>query len=189
MQGNFARETNHRAEDVQMERFVDEELKRRKLVAAHDCDLASRSASGDCLGDFAMNRLLLNGAIDKDVRNAVPRHLLTDASEHKSEEMLSEQMLSGIPEVDLGIDEKKRNIEETEKLKQKLLTRLRERKTEDVSLVPHNMAVNFVQHRRYTTDLVQPIQHDELVAQYGAKLAADQSARGPAINHDFVDCK
>ena len=37
----------------------------------------------------------------------------------KSEEMLSSQMLCGIPEVDLGIDEKIRNIEATENAKKK----------------------------------------------------------------------
>ena len=35
--------------------------------------------------------------------------------------MLSAQMLSGIPEVDLGIDAKIQNIERTEKAKKKLL--------------------------------------------------------------------
>lgn len=35
--------------------------------------------------------------------NAVPEHLRSSSS-HRSEEMLSNQMLSGIPEVDLGIE-------------------------------------------------------------------------------------
>ena len=37
----------------------------------------------------------------------------------QSEEMLSSQMLSGITEVDLGIDEKIRNIEATDAAKRK----------------------------------------------------------------------
>jgi hypothetical protein len=49
---------------------------------------------------------------------SLPEHL-KKAQTKKSEEMLSSQMLSGIPEVDLGIDEKIRNIEATEAAKKK----------------------------------------------------------------------
>ncbi len=35
---------------------------------------------------------------------SVPEHLRSSSSGNKSEEMLSNQMLSGIPEVDLGIE-------------------------------------------------------------------------------------
>ena len=46
--------------------------------------------------------------------------LLSKSHSKKNEEMLSSQMLSGIPEVDLGIDEKIRNIEATEFAKKRL---------------------------------------------------------------------
>ena len=49
---------------------------------------------------------------------SLPEHLKKDQTK-KSEEMLSSQMLCGIPEVDLGIDEKIRNIEATENAKKK----------------------------------------------------------------------
>ena len=50
---------------------------------------------------------------------SLPEHLRKSHSK-KNEEMLSSQMLSGIPEVDLGIDEKIRNIEATEFAKKRL---------------------------------------------------------------------
>lgn len=62
--------------------------------------------------------------------------------------MLSNQMLSGIPEVDLGIDAKIKNIEATEEAKQKLLQDQKNRKDGPSLFVPTNMAVNFVQHNR-----------------------------------------
>ena len=60
--------------------------------------------------------------------------------------MLSAQMLSGIPEVDLGIESKIQNIERTEKAKRKLI--------EDAKLTVGMPNVikpvdNYVQHDRY----------------------------------------
>lgn len=62
--------------------------------------------------------------------------------------MLSNQMLSGIPEVDLGIEAKIKNIEATEEAKLKLLWEQRNKKDIPSQFVPTNMAVNFVQHNR-----------------------------------------
>lgn len=64
--------------------------------------------------------------------------------------MLSSQMLSGIPEVDLGIEEKIRNIEATEDAKKKLAEEQeRKRRREKPSdFVPTNLAVNFKQPNR-----------------------------------------
>lgn len=57
-------------------------------------------------------------------------------------------MLSGIPEIDLGINAKLKNIEATENAKLEMLQR-RGRKTGEIScMVPINMAVNYVQHKR-----------------------------------------
>lgn len=63
--------------------------------------------------------------------------------------MLSNQMLSGIPEVDLGIEAKIKNIEATEEAKMKLLWERRNKKDGPSQFVPTNMAVNFVQHNRF----------------------------------------
>ncbi|KPJ18855.1 Uncharacterized protein C9orf78-like [Papilio machaon] len=70
----------------------------------------------------------------------------------RSEEMLSNQMLSGIPEVDLGIDAKIKNIEATEEAKMKLLWERHNKKDGPSQFVPTNMAVNFVQHNRFNID-------------------------------------
>lgn len=51
---------------------------------------------------------------------SLPEHLRV-SSTHRSEEMLSNQMLNGIPEVDLGIEVKIKNIEATEAAKEKLI--------------------------------------------------------------------
>lgn len=74
------------------------------------------------------------------------------SSTHKSEEMLSNQMLSGIPEVDLGIEAKIKNIEATEAAKMKLMWERRNKKDGPSQFVPTNMAVNFVQHNRFNVD-------------------------------------
>ena len=70
----------------------------------------------------------------------------------KSEEMLSSQMLSGIPEVDLGIDEKIRNIEATEAAKKKAAEERGRLKVKPSAFVPTNLAVNFKQPNRFKTD-------------------------------------
>lgn len=57
-------------------------------------------------------------------------------------------MLSGIPEVDLGIDAKIRNIEATEEAKQKLLEDQMKKRNEPTVMVPTNMASNFMLHSR-----------------------------------------
>ena len=63
--------------------------------------------------------------------------------------MLSAQMLSGIPEVDLGIDAKIQNIERTEKAKKKLLEDCKQRGIDVTNnYTPANFATNFVQHDR-----------------------------------------
>ena len=62
--------------------------------------------------------------------------------------MISAQMLTGIPEVDLGIDVKIQNIERTEKAKKKLLqeSKQRENESDRKNLEKSN---NYVQHDRW----------------------------------------
>ncbi|CAG2066160.1 unnamed protein product, partial [Timema podura] len=86
---------------------------------------------------------------------AVPDHLRASSTQ-RSEEMLSNQMLSGIPEVDLGIDAKIRNIEATEEAKLKLLWERHSKKDGPSQFVPTNMAVNFVQHNRFNIEDPEP---------------------------------
>lgn len=75
---------------------------------------------------------------------ALPEHLKS-SSQTRSEEMLSNQMLNGIPEVDLGIESKIKNIEATEEAKLRLLWEQHNRKEGPSHFVPTNIAVNFTQ--------------------------------------------
>lgn len=77
---------------------------------------------------------------------SLPKHLRISSSQ-KNEEMLSNQMLNGIPEVDLGIEAKIKNIEATEEAKIKLMDQ-KNKKDAPSAFIPKNMAVNFMQHNR-----------------------------------------
>ena len=86
---------------------------------------------------------------------SLPDHLKKSHSK-KSEEMLSSQMLSGIPEVDLGIEEKIRNIEATEAAKKRLTEERNKQRDKTSQFVVTNLAVNFKQPNRFKTDIVGP---------------------------------
>ena len=77
--------------------------------------------------------------------------------------MISAQMLTGIPEVDLGIDVKIQNIERTGKAKKKLLEENKQRETENdqQNLGKSN---NYVQHDRW-----KDIQEIEMVREKESK--------------------
>merc|ERR1719414_917407 len=96
----------------------------------------------------------------------------------KSEEMLSSQMLSGIPEVDLGIDEKIRNIEATDAAKRKAAEeRLRKAKSGAPSkFVPSNLAVNFKHHNRFKPEIEERliIDSEKALASAGNKTTKSQ---------------
>ncbi|KAL3189139.1 hypothetical protein MRX96_003274 [Rhipicephalus microplus] len=129
----FSVETNQRDEDADMMKYIEEELAKRR-------------------GGIQEPELSLQNTVDEeDVLFHVPEHLRKSTSK-KSEEMLSNQMLSGIPEVDLGIEERIRNIEATEEAKLKLIRDRVTQKKRETSFVPTNMAVNFVQHNRFNID-------------------------------------
>ncbi|CAI9722708.1 Hypothetical predicted protein [Octopus vulgaris] len=129
----FAAETNIRDEDAEMLKYVEEELAKKK---GH---VTEKSQEKQAHAEDALYQL--------------PENLKVESSTKKSEDMLSNQMLSGIPEIDLGIDAKIRNIEHTEDAKQKLVQEMMKKKDSEVSeFVPTNMAVNFVQHNRFTIE-------------------------------------
>lgn len=76
----------------------------------------------------------------------------------QSEEMLSNQMLSGIPEVDLGLEAKFKNIEETELAKRKIIEDQTKKKEKKTSLAPTNMASNFTLHSlRFFKEKAKPL--------------------------------
>ncbi|XP_038063934.1 telomere length and silencing protein 1 homolog [Patiria miniata] len=142
MENTFAAETNRRDEDAEMMKYIEIELAKKKGRGGDD-----ESDEGKKKGEK------LKTAEDKLYE--LPDHLKVE-SKKKSEEMLSNQMLSGIPEVDLGIDSKIANIEATEDAKQQHIEERRSKKKDVTSFVPTNMAVNYVQHARYMHEELNP---------------------------------
>ncbi|XP_067212562.1 splicing factor C9orf78 isoform X2 [Linepithema humile] len=135
----FNAETNKRDEDEEMVKYIEEELSKRKSKNSNEMTNSMSNEKGSyCSPEEAALR-------------AVPEHL-RQSSANRSEEMLSNQMLSGIPEVDLGIEAKIRNIEATEEAKLKLLWDRHIKKEGPSQFVPTNMAVNFVQHNRFNIE-------------------------------------
>ncbi|KAL1131185.1 hypothetical protein AAG570_012421 [Ranatra chinensis] len=130
----FSAETNKRDEDEEMMKYIEVELSKRK---------GRKGGEGGC--DDKNSRRYCSP--EEAALQAVPDHLRASSAQ-RSEEMLSNQMLSGIPEVDLGIEAKIRNIEATEEAKSRLLWEKQNKKDGPSQFVPTNMAVNFVQHNR-----------------------------------------
>ena len=122
----FSKETRIRDEDEEMRKFIESELEKR------------RGKTDDGTGNEGLTYV---SPEDKALMS-LPEHLKKDQTK-KSEEMLSSQMLSGIPEVDLGIEEKIRNIEATEAAKKKAAEERNKLKV-DISLETYNS-----RHRRY----------------------------------------
>ena len=134
----FSVETNRRDEDTDLMKYIEEELSKRKgTQMSTNKTIGERFESQEKKSD--MNSLF----------DVLPDHLIGKTSK-KSEEMLSNQMLNGIPEVELGLDEKIRNIEATEEAKVRLIENRNNRSNQSTSsFVPNNIAVCFVQHNRY----------------------------------------
>ncbi|KAJ3604214.1 hypothetical protein NHX12_028955 [Muraenolepis orangiensis] len=127
---SFSAETNRRDEDADMMKYIETELKKKKgLVEAVEQKVKVKNA--------------------EDLLYELPENIRVNSAK-KTEEMLSNQMLSGIPEVDLGIDAKIKNIIFTEDAKAKLIAEQRNKKKDHgTSFVPTNIAVNYVQHNRF----------------------------------------
>lgn len=134
----FAAETNRRDEDTEMLKYVEVELAKRKGHHKEETPVKGHS--------------------QEDALYVLPEKLKVGSGSKRTEDMLSNQMLSGIPEIDLGIEAKIANIESTEIAKQKLLLEKMRRKDHEVSdFVPTNMAANFVQHNRFNIEDTAPI--------------------------------
>ena len=91
---NFARETNTRDEDTEMQRYIEEQLVR----------LQQQKTSSNTTANDELQAVFATLKKPEDTLFHVSKHLITDHSTQASEEMLSEQMLSGIPEVDIGVE-------------------------------------------------------------------------------------
>lgn len=138
----FSVETNKRDEDEEMQKYIEEELQRRKGV---------RTASDD---EMEASNSKKYQTPEEAALFSLPEHLRKNNAQ-RSEEMLSNQMLNGIPEVDLGIDAKIRNIEATEEAKQTMIQEQRKKKDGPSAFVPVNFATNFVQHDRVNRDKLE----------------------------------
>jgi len=134
----FSKETRVRDEDEEMRKFIEIEMKKRR----------GNNQDQEETGDKFLT------PEDKALMS-LPEHLKKSHSK-KNEEMLSSTMLSGIPEVDLGIEEKIRNIEATETAKKKLAEERSRKKDKTSEFVVTNMAVNFQQPNRFKTDIATP---------------------------------
>lgn len=98
---------------------------------------------------MSINIILCRPRSKEDLLYQIPENINVKSKIMASEEMLSNQMLSGIPEVDLGIDAKIRNIEATEEAKQRMIDEQKNKKSRGpTEMVPTNMAVNFMLHSR-----------------------------------------
>ena len=95
---NFARETNTRDEDTEMQRYIEEQLVRIQQKSAGASSSTSSASNNEFQSVFATLKK------PEDTLFHVSKHLITDHSAQASEEMLSDQMLSGIPEVDIGLE-------------------------------------------------------------------------------------
>lgn len=154
----FAVATNRCDEDRRMQMFIEEELERRKAARKTNTD------SSDSQGDVQSSRLVSADDIDKEVLAQVPAELKRSTM-RKQEDNTSSTMLSGIPEVDLGMVAKIRNIEQTEAEKQRMLRERAARRNRESyasgsflhtlddpdavsDFVPSNVAVNFSQNNR-----------------------------------------
>ncbi|XP_045144452.1 telomere length and silencing protein 1 homolog [Echinops telfairi] len=124
-------------------KYIETELKKRKGIVEHEEQKVKQKNAEDCLYELPES--------------------IRVSSAKKTEEMLSNQMLSGIPEVDLGIDAKIKNIISTEDAKARLLAEQQNKKKDsETSFVPTNMAVNYVQHNRfYHEELNTPIRRNK----------------------------
>ena len=119
-----------------MLKFIEEELAKRKgKKETNDSDKKVKSTA----------------SLDDIVYSQLPEHLL-NTNKNKNEEMLSNQMLNGIPEIDLGYEEKIRNIEATDDAKRKATDLANSKSSKEPSFVPNNMAVNYVQHHKFSTN-------------------------------------
>lgn len=127
----FSVETNKRDEDEEMMKYIEDQLSKRKGVET-SIEESDANSSKKYLTP------------EESALLSLPAHLRLSSTQ-KSEEMLSNQMLNGIPEVDLGIDAKIKNIEATEEAKQRMIQEQKKKKDGPSHFVPVNMAANFLQ--------------------------------------------
>ena len=131
MSSNFAAETKQKDEDLHMLSYIEDEMTKRSGTS-DKCSIPQKTGSAyeNKLGELY----------------AIPEYL-KGGSKLNSEEMLSNQILSGIPEFELGVEEKFRNIQATEVAVRKLVREQLKPEEGESSLIPINLATNFTKHK------------------------------------------
>ena len=122
----FAAETKQRDEDKNMLSYIESEMTKRQGNKEADSEQDSCT-----MYEKKLNELY-----------SIPDNLQAQ-KKLNSEEMLSNQILSGIPEFDLGMEEKFRNVEATELAVRQLVRDQMGQEEGGSSLIPTNIAANF----------------------------------------------
>lgn len=129
---NFQGETNLIDVDKHMMAYIEEEMKKRRQGGDGDEDGSGTASAGDVRAVLSNPEDELYKVAEKytrlqqEARNAAQANKLisnrakADDEEGEGNVGLSSAMLSGIPEVELGMDSRLRNIEDTEKAKRAL---------------------------------------------------------------------
>ncbi|CAG9535967.1 unnamed protein product [Cercopithifilaria johnstoni] len=181
----FKKESFLRDEHEEMKKYVQAELRKRKAVQDLEDDDATASKVSS-MEDSLMWKAAEKVRLFRSERN---------------DELLSNQMLAGIPEVDLGINARMSNIIETEKKKSEMLKEVVEKRrnlTED-SLFSQDrskdLAKDYVQHSIFymesTTRLGQEdwrkkLERPDTEAQ--VTLTDADSLRADASIHQYRQC-
>jgi len=161
----FSKETHIRDEDDEMRKFIEtemEKLKGRQEEDEEDADVGTRYLSPE---DAALLSL--------------PEHLRKSTFK-KDQQMLSAQMLSGIPEVDLGIEAKIQNIERTESAKRKLIE---DAKKKDVDKDHSDQAKRFMQHDRFEREKPTLLGREKATS---APNKEEKGDGGPAVQQNLL---
>lgn len=154
LKNTFSKETNRRDEDAEMNKYIDEQIRLRREAAKKERQRLEVKKVGD-QEESELSEIFTLPAEATDKIDDILLHSLSKTlaatSDEKSEAMLSSQMLNGIPEVDLGINERIRTIEATEEAKLRMAAGTGSSRHNSShrtsSAVPVNFSSNFQQHR------------------------------------------
>ena len=177
----FSLETNRRDEDAELMKYVEEELaKRKQQQQAHPSfDPTNSQTVKPSPHQLSSDELMLA---------VIPEHLIavaasSEQAKEKTEEMLSSQMLSGIPEIDLGVEERIRNIEKTDAARTKLLQeRLKVLKQQRAAGITGG-ATSAFNSSSSSTDPMASLVPSNLASCFNRHNIAHQAAN--AVNHRF----
>lgn len=150
LKNTFSKETNRRDEDAEMNKYIDEQIRLRREAAKKErMKLDRKATESQEDSEFLELFNLPTTATDKieDILLHSLSRNLASTTDERSEAMLSSQMLNGIPEVDLGIDERIRTIEATEEAKLRMASSSSDKRRPASSTVPVNFSSNFKQLR------------------------------------------